>query len=320
MNTKMVQQSKAKTNKKALCGAKWLRLILWIFAILVLGLVFKILWVQYSGQNSFVTKQIASFENTVSTLSQETPSESAARSVINSLDEKTFMDLQVRDAYFMARIAATILKNDRDITVAIELLNTAQEHLNNLQGEKIDQAKIILADNIAKLASIQSYDTNSLQDQLTLLDKLAVILPLKHEFVDEAQNTIASKDVASKDVDKNTWHQSIQDIISEAKSVVKIRKKPASDAPLSDVTIEIKRAQFRLFIEQIRWALFYKDPEVYNTSIVKLQHLLPEIFDSNSDSVKRFAAVLSEMSQAQINVDVPDIQDSVNALKALLIG
>jgi len=306
----MVQDANDKP--KALPKAKYMRVILWIITILVLVIVGKNLWSQYNGQHSFLTKQVAYLENKISLLSQGAHPDSEAGSVIKPIDEKTFTDLQIRDAYFMVRIAATILQNNHDIAAAIELLNTAQEHLSNLQGEKIELAKTLLAADITKLSAIQTSDTRALQDNLALLDKLAVILPLKHEPVEVSQNVTTIKD--------STANTAIQNILSEAKTIVKIRKKPAGDAPLSDATIEIKRAQFRLLMEQIRWALFYKDADVYKTSIVKMQQLLPEIFDINSDVVKRFVTILNEMSKAQINVDVPNIQDSVNALKALLVG
>lgn len=312
----MVQELKEKP--KAL--VKFVRLILWIIIILVLVFVANKLWLRYSGQHSFVTKQIESLEHKISGLSSGVHSDADTNPAIKSPAENTVTELQLRDAYFMVRIAATILQNDHDITAAMELLNTAQEHLNNLQGEKIDQAKIILASDISKLSAIQVSDTRGMQDKLALLDKLSVMLPLKHEAIELHKNGSADKDAAEKTADQNRWPQSIQNILTEAKTIVKVRKKPTGDAPLSDAAIEIKQAQFRLLLEQLRWALFYKDAEVYKTSILKMQQLLPEIFDTNSDVAKQFSSTLAEMSKAQINVDVPNIQESVNALRALLVG
>jgi len=294
----MVQEIKEKP--KALDKKKSVRLILWIVVILVL--VF--------AANNFVTKQIEYLETKISALSRGLP----------SANEKTVTDLQLHDAYFMVRIAATILQNDHDIAAAIELLNTAQEHLSNLHDENVAQTKTILAADIAKLSAVQIPDTSAMQVKLALLDKLAAVLPLKHEVVDTAKNDAVTKNTGSNVVDQTRWQQSMQNILAEAKTIVKVRKKSAGDVPLSDVTLEIKRAQFRLLMEQIRWALFYKDADVYKSSISKMQQLLPEIFDTNSDIVKQFVSTLTEMSKAQINVDVPNIQESVNAVKALLVG
>lgn len=313
----MVQEIKEKPT--ALGKNKFVRLILWIIIILVLVFAANNFWSRYDGQHSFVTKQIEYLENKISTLSQVLPSGSDAGRSVSLLDEKTVMDLQLSDAYFMVRIAATILQNDHDIAAATELLNTAQDHLGNLHGEKFEQAKTILAADIVKLSAVQISDTREIQAKLALLDKLAAVLPLKHEAVDTAKNDTVIKNVELNAADQNRWQHSVQNILAEAKTVVKVRKKPAGDAPLSDVTIEIKRAQFRLLMEQLRWALFYKDADVYKTSISKMLQLLPEIFDADSDVVKQFVSTLMEMSKAPINVDVPNIQESVNALKALLV-
>ncbi len=307
----MVQEHSEKP--KPVNQKKYVRLILWIVITLILGFVANNLWTRYREHNPFVTKQIEHIENTGS------DSASASASVVKSLDDKAVAELQLRDAYFMTRIAATILQNHHDIAAALELLNTAQEHLNSLQGEKVDQAKALLTADISKLSSIQASDNRGVQDKLVLLDSLAAILPLKHEIIDVSKYNTAKKDVTANAAGQSRWHQSIQNILTEAKTIVKVKKR-SGEAQLSEVTVEIKHAQFRLLMEQIRWALFYKDSDVYKISIVKLQQLVPEIFDTNSDIVKQFYSTLTEMSMMQINVDVPNIQESVNALKALLVG
>lgn len=316
----MVQELKERP--KAVNRTKYVHLIFWIIAILVLVFVTNKLWSHYKGQRSFITKQIEYLENKVSMLSPGSHSDVATNPEIKSIDEKTTTEIQLRDAYFMVRIAATILQNDHDIHAAMELLNTAQEHLNNLQGEKIDQAKTILAADISKLSAVQVSDTHDVQDKLTLLDKLSVMLPLKPEAeaIDVHKDDTITKDTTANVNDQGRWPQSIQNFWSEAKTVVKVRKKPTGEVQLSGAAMEIKRAQFRLLIEQLRWALFYKDSDVYKASIIKIQQLMPEIFNMNSDIVKQFTSTLTEMSNAQINIDVPNIQESVNALKALLVG
>lgn len=299
----MVQETKSKPK------SKFVKLFIWGILALVLFLLAKNLLMH-------VNKQVAYIENKISSLSLSTPIDS-------SLGEKNCTDLQIRDAYFMTKIAATILQNDRDIATALDLLNTAQSHLSNLSGEKIDYAKTTLAADIEKLSKVKAFDTHILQDKLTILDKFAAVMPLKNVTIDvNGGSTIASQDmlIKEKEADKSRWQQSIQNIISEAKTVIKIRKKPAEDTTLSEAAIEIKRAQFGLLVEQVRWALFYKDPQVYTSSIIKMQQLLPEIFDTNSESVKKITDVLGEMSVAEVNFDVPSIQESVNALKALLVG
>jgi uroporphyrin-3 C-methyltransferase len=320
MDIKMVQEHKEKRN--ALHGMKYVRLILTIVIILALAFVANTLWSRYNGQHSFATKQIEYLENKITTLSQGLPSNTGVSGVIKPLDETAVTDLQLRDAYFMVRIAATILQNDHDISAALELLNTAQEHLSNLQGEKIDKAKTILAADIAKLSAIQVADTGGVQQQLALLNNLATVLPLRHQAVESSPKDNALNDETSTAAAKQgRWQQSMQSVLSEVKTIVKIRKKPSgADAPLSEATIEIKHAHFRLLMEQVRWALFYKDSDVYKTSIHKMQQLVPEIFDIKSETVIQFTSILTEMSKVQINVDVPNIQESVNALKALLVG
>lgn len=234
---------------------------------------------------------------------------------VRSIDER-----QVRESFFMARIASSILKNDRNISAARDLLVMAQDHIAEMHGEKIDNARTALTHDIAKLNIAQSLDTQSIQDKLATLDKLVAVLPLRYASNESHINAApaASQTVASEQ--QNKWPQAVHSVITEAKTIVKVSKKPAENTPYSSsAVIEIKRAQFKLLIEQIRWAVFYKDVTVYERSIAKCQELLSEIFDINSESVRKFAMTLQELSHADLNAAVPNIQDSVNALEAILV-
>lgn len=241
-----------------------------------------------------------------------------SQAAFNPIDER-----QVREAFFMARIAASILQNERNINAARDLLVMAQDHLAGLHGEKIDHARNILTFDIAKLNTAQAMDTQSLQDKLATLDKLVAVLPLRYMSSESKVSDVnpSSKTPSELQTEQQgKWPQTVHKVVTEAKSIVKISKKPAANtAYSSSAVIDIKRAQFKLLIEQIRWSLFYKDVLVYERSIAKSQELLPEIFDIKSESVQKFAMTLQELAHANLNGAVPNIQDSVNALEAILV-
>ncbi len=117
---------------------------------------------------------------------------------------------------------------------------------------------------------------------------------------------------------KPTWYQSVSNTFAEVKSVIKVRKKANHDVSLTEV--DVGRAQFKLIIEQLRWAAFYNNSNVYYRSIANAQALLPELFDMQSESVQKFAQTLQALQKVQLQSAVPSMQNSVNALQAILVG
>lgn len=235
-------------------------------------------------------------------------------------------EAQVREALHLVQLASQLLQNDLNINVAKDLLLISQGNLNNLHGEKIDQAKVLLDADIAKLNSLQIMDTHALQEQLDVLDKLVNVLPLKHAALDANHSASHAAEVKQEPADSNNidnaenkWQQSVHEILLEAKSVIKVTKKIVGEQAMSHEVIDLKRAQFKLLIEQARWALFYKQAAAYDRSISQAQVLLLEIFDPNSESVQKFSAILNDLAQVKFDANVPNLQDLVNALQAILV-
>ena len=101
--------------------------------------------------------------------------------------------------------------------------------------------------------------------------------------------------------------------------MIKVRKK-TTDTYGGLTNVAVDRAQFKLLIEQMRWAAFYNQEKVYERCVKVSQELLPTIFDMNSESAQKFAEILEELSKVHVQTETPDLQDSVNALQALLVG
>ncbi len=224
---------------------------------------------------------------------------------------------QIKAAYLLTKTAAASLQNGRDVETAKTLLQLAYEHLVPLSSAKVDQAKRMLVEDQARLNALSVPDKRKLQEQLATLDKLINILPVNGSAAETTQNTQTVTTTKSKTTKQNTWYQPVSVVVKDLKNVVKVRKKDTHTNTVTDV--EIARAQFKLLIEQIRWAAFYNNPDVYMTSVQNAQSLLPQVFDMQSESVKKFAAILQELHSVKLYTDIPSIEGSVNALQAILV-
>ncbi len=283
-----------------------------VVGLLVIGVV----WFSFKQEKISMVNQINELNSKLDSMHQDLQSMREN----NPINTQSYAIARVKDAYFIVRIAEDRLNSANDITSAKQLLQLAQDHLQDIDDPKVAQARSILSADQQKVNAINFPDPRLTQDKLAILDELLMKLPIKG---DVAETTNASTTaVASNDepVETSRWQQSVKNILNQAKSLVKIRKRANPDDNAGYVNSEINRAQFRLLLEQIRWAIFYKDAKIYESSIKQAQQLLPEVFDVNDENVQKFSATLQDLSQVQIRPDVPNIQDSVNALQAILVG
>lgn len=255
-------------------------------------------------------QKMKDMEQKLSAMQQDLQSAAHANPNAQMVDE-----IQIKAAYALTKTAATSLQHGQDIETAKTLLQLAYDHLAPLNGAKVEQAKRILAADQAKLNAISIPDKRKLQEQLTTLDKLINILPLHGSVVEPVENNAPV--VKNKDTKQKAWYQPVSAVVKDIKNVVKVRKKDSQTVQVSD--IDIARAQFKLLIEQIRWAAFYNNAEVYMLSVQNAQTLLPQVFDMQSESVQKFAATLQELHKVKLYTDIPNIENSVNALQAILV-
>lgn len=290
-----------------------LAVILIIALALFVAVYARNFWNTFNSDKTQTQQLVAALTKKIEELNQQLHAAHAG----NPSDSQSYTTAQVKDAFLLVRTAATSLNHDQDVMVAKQLLQLAADHLANLKGEKIDLAKAALASDLARLNEVNVVDIAAIQEKLTILDKLINVLPAISSSADP-MITPAKTKAKNNTPAKQTWYGSVTNVFSELKSVVKIRKKTDRDLSVADV--DLARAQFKLIIEQLRWAAFYNNNSVYQRSLQGALDLLPQIFDPKSESVQKFAATLQELQKVQLSTEIPDIQNSVNALQALLVG
>jgi len=298
------------TQVKNRLNLRFVILILCLLALgLGLGIAGKNAWSNYKTERETIKNKINALSEKQQVISDlESKLERAEKDMRILLDAKPTENeqqkgvTQVKDAYLLARIAEDRLQYANDIQTAKQLLQLAQDHLANLNEPAIVQAKAVLAADQARLNSLSYPDIREAQEKLVIMDKLINLLPLKKSAADEA---LAKVDSASPQktmrFDKE-WKQSLNKMLEDLKTVVKIKKKGDVDAErdLSYVNTEISKAQFKLLIEQIRWAIFYRDEVVYSRSVRNAQELLVYVFDNNNEDVRQFSDTLNYLAGVKI--------------------
>jgi len=294
------------------------------------GIAGKNFWNRYNAERENIKRQINALTEKQQIIADLEDKLDRAEKDVRILMEAKPSDagkqhgiVQVKDAYLLARIAEDRLQYANDIQTAKQLLQLAQDNLANMGDPEIVKVKSILAADQSKLNNLNYPAVHEINDKLVLMDKLMNNLALKNSATDEAAASKVEPQKEKKNMrfDKE-WKQSLNKMLEDLKTVVKVKKKSDLDADvdMSYINTEISKAQFKLLIEQIRWAVFYRDTVVYTRSVKNAQTLLTQLFDNNNDEVKQFSDALNYLAEVKIQPDVPSIKDSVNALQAILVG
>lgn len=311
-----MQSSKSHAHKaKSVKGSITRKIIfLFIFIILLaLGVgALRYFWVNNDTDNSQLGQRVSTLESKIASLHQNIQSSVGG----NVTSTESLVTLQIKDAYQLTQAASMSLRHG-DVGVAKQLLAMANERLNAISDVKVEKAKELLQADQAKLNAVQLPDMNDLQEKLAFLDKLINVLPVKGTVITTTEvqpvTQIATTSSSSK------WRQAWNNFLLDIQSLIKVRKK-TTDTYAGLTNVAIDRAQFKLLIEQMRWAAFYNQEQVYERCVKVAQELLPTIFDMNSESAQKFAEILQELSKIHVQTETPDLQESVNALQALLVG
>lgn len=323
----MQEQVESKKNKFNLKSMGLILLLLLAgVAIVIFG---KDYWVKYQQEQKFIKKQLSLLQEKQDTIAYLESKFEIIEKDLQMLRDKTPVSDgqaqtvgQIKDAYFLARMADDRLQYNNDVQTAKQLLQLAQERLATVDTPGVAKAREILSADQKKLEGVNFPNMQEIQDKLAVLDSLINTLPIRtsHDLDDSPAKTHRPKPKAANAAIDKKWKQSLNNIIEELKNVVKVRKKTEIDPALAYVNEEINRAQFKLLIEQTRWAVYYRDAAVYQRSIKSAQQLLTITFDPQNEEVKKFSSTLNELATIKIQTNVPNIQDSVKALQALLVG
>lgn len=229
--------------------------------------------------------------------------------------------VQVKQAYFLTQLAQDRLRYAHDIPTARQLLQSAQEQLQDLNNSELTSLKAQLTQDQNKLNSLQYPDMDQLQNKFDALDKLVASLSEKQINVTPAQTKNSSNKTQSESAPMEPGIKGyMQNILSYLKSMIRVRKQADPDLGVAAFNVQISKAQLKLQIEQMRWSAFYSDADLYQKSIKRAQDTLSLVFAPHNASTQQFAQELSELSKVNVQPEVPSIKDTLNTFHKLLIG
>lgn len=200
-----------------------------------------------------------------------------------------------------------------NVPVAVLALQTADTRLARLDRPAYLPLRKALAKDLERLNALPFVDMPGISlrlEQLILsVDKLPLTAYGRPVEKTEGQNPAAGL---------SWWQRTGSDVWQELKGLVRIQRFDRDDsALLAPGQGYFLRENLKLRLLNARLALFARDQWTYRNELKVGQEWLLKHFDANDKAVTAAVSTLRQMAASEINVELPNLNDTQVALRSL---
>ncbi|SKA08148.1 uroporphyrinogen-III C-methyltransferase [Pantoea eucalypti] len=276
---------------------------------------------QAGSDKQQLTQQLSSAEKALQTAQQQ---QNASAKELETLREKVAVisgnDVRswlLAQADYLVKLAGRKLWSDQDVTTAAALLKSADASLADMNDPSVMNVRRALTQDISNLSSVTQVDYDGVILKLNQLSNNVDNLRLADNDSDDAPMDSDGGELSGsvREWRQNlvkSWHNFMDDFIT-------IRRRDNTAQPLlapnQDVYLR-ENIRSRLLIAA--QAVPRHQDEIYKQSIDTVSAWVRAWYDTNDAATKAFLAQLDELSQQNINMDLPDNLDSQPLLEQLM--
>lgn len=237
-----------------------------------------------------------------------------------SLTATTTDDWRLAEVEYLLRLANQRILTSKDGQSALNLLRASDQILLELGDPRLFSVRESIANDRAALAIVAQHDTEGVFLQLAALSGLIDDLPLL--VVPEFSN---DNDVEQGEGAESStgWQQQLRGIAEstwrELKSLIVIQARNADIKPLLPPEQQYYlRNNLRLLINQAQLALLDGRQAAYSESLANAEQWLQDYFPTEESAVTAVISELQQLQKLQIEVELPDVSNSLIAIKAFI--
>lgn len=214
------------------------------------------------------------------------------------------------EAEYLLRLANQRLIMAGDTLSAKALLESADKILRQLDEPGLHDARSAMASDLAAVRAVPQVDVEGIYLRLAALieqaDKLVIFqMPEAEPRLD--------------DVPAEDWQERLREgyesALTKLSDYVVIRRRDVPMQALMDPQWEgLVRQNLRMLLEQAQVALLSSNQVLYGESLSRANHWVAEFFESDAAAARAMAREIDQLADQQIEVDIPDLARSLEAL------
>jgi uroporphyrin-3 C-methyltransferase len=238
-----------------------------------------------------------------------------------SLTATTTDDWRLAEVEYLLRLANQRILTSKDGESALNLLRASDQILLELNDPRLFSVRESIAQDRAALAIVGQQDLDGVFLQLSALARVIDQLPLLvvPEFTTERENVVAATAISETE----GWQQKLQAIglstWRELKSLLVIQSRDVDIKPLLPPEQQYYlRNNLRLLISQAQLALLDGRQTAYADSLSNASQWLDDYFPVDEAVIQAVIAELEQLQSLQVEVELPDVSNSLLAIKAFI--
>ena len=231
--------------------------------------------------------------------------------------EALYQDLsRNRDEWAYAEIEQTLLiasqqlqlaGNVKAALIALQATDTRLQAMNRPQLTALRKA---IGQDVAKLKAAPLLDTQGLSVRIDNLLAAVDKLPLA------AETRSATESAAAPAADAGSAARFWREVWTDLKQLVRVQRIDRADVPLlTPAQAFFLRENLKLRLLTARMALLTRDQTTFRSDLKAAREWLARYFDARDKTVAAAVASLSSLQSADLNIELPDIAATLEALR-----
>ncbi|MCL7945595.1 uroporphyrinogen-III C-methyltransferase [Marinobacter sp. ATCH36] len=237
---------------------------------------------------------------------------------------RTRTDWLLAEAEYLLRVANQRLMIEKDIRGALAALESGDEVLAESDDIGVYPVRQQLAKEILALKGIADVDRTGLYlkleaaiDSIHQLTDDALASDRAPGFIADASDNAAGNTDSVPGLMAEGWNK-VKDTLSQ---VVVVRRLDEPVKPLlSPEQSAYARLNLQLMLEEAELAVLRGHQELYSRSLTKASNAINNWYDSSNDRIIALSQSLDELSEKNVDPELPDISRSLELLKSRLAG
>ncbi len=210
----------------------------------------------------------------------------------------------------MLAIASEQLQLAGNVQAALVALQNADARLARSDRPQFLPLRRVISRDIERLKLAPTLDVAGMTFRIDQVIAGADPFPLLVDGRPQAEANAAAAPSASR------WESLLRGMWQEVKSLVRVQRLDAVDQSLlAPDSRFFLRENLKLRLLHARLALLQRDEAAFRSDIKAAQELLNRYFDTKQPRTAAAAASLAQLSTAAVNVELPTIADSLNAIR-----
>lgn len=217
-------------------------------------------------------------------------------------------------------LAAQQLQLAGNVQAAVLALQTADSKLARLDRPQFIPLRKTLARDLDRLRALPFVDVPGMSMKLEGIIAAVDKMPLAVDERPRSPEKVAAGTSAPAS-DLPWWRRMGQEFWQDVRGLVRIQRFDRSEPVLlAPEQTYFLRENLKLRLLNARLALFARDAWTFRNELKAAQDLLVRHYDSQDKTVQANLASLRQLSAAEINIELPNLNDSLAALRSFKTG